>query len=433
MPIVCFSLQHDHAPAGAIGMMSASADERAVLARQWIAGEPRVAEALTIVTCNRVEWWGVVESVCPARHGLQRTLSAWCGREVALDEAAGWQTLENDRAIEHLLRVACGLEAMVRGEGEILGQVRRAHEEGLAAGTVGDELHALFRRVVKTARGLRHRELANASGRTRSAAQAAAAMARQRAEQYRRGAAPIRVLIVGAGAVAGDVAGCVAAWADATTTIVNRTADRAETLARLHGFHAAELGELDAALAEAEVVFATTFHPGEVFDAAAMAAVIARRTTPLVFVDLSAAEGAYLGALVDSPLLSLLTLGDLGEAATANDTDRVARFEAAVARELPELLRWRRSLEADRIANDVRRRLDDIRREHLVRYVGAGEELPLNVDAMSQSLLNAVLHEVTASIRALDPADADDARAMATVQRLFNLHVPASTPGERTS
>ncbi len=235
-----------------------------------------VAEAVLVSTCNRVEWY--VAGPDPDAAG--RAAAAFFAGEAG-DGSASVRVSAGQDAVRHAFRVAAGLDSMIIGEPEILGQMRTALAAARAAGTVGPKLDALFRAALATGRRLR-REV-DGGGRAASVPYAAAA----RAARILGSLAGRRVLVVGAGKMARLAAQAVAEAGARTVVVANRTASAAGELAARVGGEIASLGAIEAQLARADAVIVCTGAREAVVTEAAVARAGAGRRLPLVIVDIA--------------------------------------------------------------------------------------------------------------------------------------------------
>lgn len=308
-----------------------------------------------LATCNRSELYWVSMAVGPAdaevaqlfREALRRS-----GVDAPATERAG------EAAVRHLLRVASGLDSLVLGEVEILGQVRAALQEAPEHELLG----GVFRAAVRTGRMARA-ETAIGAGAISVASSAIHAL------EARVSLAGAGVVIVGAGDTARAAARQIAADAAASIVIVNRTAAHAEALAAEVRGRAAGLSSLDEEIGVADVVIVAS--RGETFlvDAASLARVRAAShlARPLVFVDLS------MPRLVDPavarvPGVSVIDLGTIQSAVEENRRRRAAevpKVEAIIDREIEWLATWARHESLRPLIAGLRRKAEALRQTEL--------------------------------------------------------------------
>jgi len=346
-----FSLSHRTCGLPALGGVVAHGDAARLHASLTGAG----IESIVLSTCNRFEvYWRA------ARLGDDQTVSAML--EAALPLAKdllheGSARLSGDAAACHAFRVCSGLESMVLGEAEILGQVRSAIEQSPGAGTF---LRGVFTAAIRTGRGAR------ASTGIGTGALSVASAAIEQLELC----VPLgdkRVLLIGAGETAAKVARQLRALNVGTLVIANRTLDRAQALAAGSGAIAVGLEAIADEIAAAHVVICATHSTSWMVTRAH----VASRTpaSPLVLVDLSmppAIEPFVVNGVARIDLLEV-------ERATAAYRQRrekeIPRVEAFITRELEWLRAWARQELVRPFVSTLRQKADVIRRDELERAV----------------------------------------------------------------
>ena len=341
-----------------------------------------VGEALLLVTCNRTELYGTA-AVEDLRQALLATADAPAETPLFVLHGRG--------AVHHLLAVSAGLDSMILGEPQILGQVKDALATARRLGKLGAVLDRLGRQALAAGRRVRNETLL---GRDRpSIPKAAAALAREAFAQSPGGT----MLVIGAGKVGALTA--QALWdVDAGVLLVtNRTPAAAETLARAIGGRAAEFGDLDRLLGEADIIISCTGSPRPLLDLDRVRrAMDVRAGRPLVVIDLAvprdvAPEVRHL------PGLRLFDLDDLrGRASHGISPDVVAQAEAIVEQETAEFLAWVAGRQAVPTIQALRRRAEALLEEELAAMTEADPEF---LRAFGQRLLNKLLHHPLVRMR----------------------------------
>jgi len=290
---------------------------------------PHVAEALVLATCNRIEIYAEVDRF----HGSVEDLTALLVTQTDLPPEQVLSALYvhyDEAAVAHLFSVATGLESMVVGEGQILGQVREALRGGQDDETVGPALNSLFQQ------GLRAGKRAHFETDIDRAGQSLVSVALDEAARTIGPLEGARVFIVGAGSIAALAAASVRRAGASRIVISSRTPANAERLAAHVGGHSAVLDELGAELSRCDLVISCTGATGTVVSADLIAGAMVRRQagTPLAIIDLALPHDVepLAADLPDVFLVSLKTLADSVRNGSA--AEDVAAIKAIVAEEV---------------------------------------------------------------------------------------------------
>ncbi len=239
-----------------------------------------VQEATVLATCNRIEVYTDVDRF----HGSVETLThALCelGGQGADDVIPHLYVHYDDGAVSHLFHVASGLDSMVVGEGQILGQVREALRLGQELGTVGPALNAAFQQALRVAKRT------HAETDIDRAAPSLVSVSLQRAEQHVGPLAGKRAVVVGAGSMASLAVATLTRVGAGEVVVLNRTAEKATRLAQLHGGRTAPLGALVEEAADADLLLSCTGSVGLVVTAEALQAARGASERPLAVIDLA--------------------------------------------------------------------------------------------------------------------------------------------------
>lgn len=417
----------------AVGMSHRSADLR-VLERATVpAGEvgkvldellrcDNIVEAAMVTTCNRVEVYAVVQTF----HGGLADVVAVLGRHSGLDAAELYEHLYVHyaaSAVEHLFSVAAGLDSMVVGESQILGQVRNAYGTAREAGTVGRTLHELVQRALRVGKRV-HSEtgLDRAGGSVVSEALADA-------DRLLGGLAGRRALLVGAGSMGGLAAAALRRAGIGEIVVANRTETAGARLAELQREHgvpatAVGLGDLTGHLAAADVVVSCTGASGTVIDTDTVAAAVTGRDRPLVVCDLGLPRDVD-GAVADLDHVTIIDLESLQRRlATSPSGLDTRRASEIVADEVRGYFATQRSAEVTPTVTALRRRAAEVVDAELLRLDSRLPELADGVrDELAQTVRRVVdklLHTPTVRVKELasGPAGAEYAEAL---RELFQL------------
>ena len=422
--LIGLGLSHDTAPLALRERLALAPDDARALVGGLVAGDP-VDEAVALSTCNRTELYLVAGDAAAAGRAALRALARRAG--MGAPALGAKLAVRRERAVvEHLFAVAAGLESMVLGEAEILGQLRRAHELARDAGACGPLLDRLLRDALGAGRRAR---AGSAIGRCGVSVSSAAV------ELAREALGPLadrRVLLVGAGKSSEVTARVLRSQGVRVLRVVNRDRARAEALAGCDGA-GVPFAALDAQLAAADLVLTATSSPRPVIDRAAVERATAGRAgRPLVLVDLAVPRDVD-PAVRAVPGVELFDLDDVERRAARNRAARAgdaARARAILADEVERFERWRAERAVAPAVAALHERGDDVVRELLERNEPHWEALsPADrerVAALARAVAKRLLHEPTRRVkRAAQDGAPDPARAALD---LFGLD-PAGADG----
>ena len=385
--------------------------------REALAGLTRVrpvSEAAILSTCNRTELYLAAEQPEAAADWLTGYYRLTPG-----ELAPYLYTLPRDQAVRHAFRVASGLDSMVLGEPQILGQMKDAVRAADAAGTLGTVLHKLFQRSFAVAKEVRSTTEVGAH----SVSMAAAAV--KLAARIFPSLSEQKVLFIGAGEMIELCATHFAAQGPARITIANRTLERAERLAhRLNG-RAIELRSLAGELHEYDIVVSCTASSLPILGKGLVErALKARRRLPMFMVDLAVPRDIEpeVGELDD---VFLYTVDDLKDIVQGNlDTRRsaVEQAEAIIDTQVGQFMHWMQVRQSVPLIRALRDQAEDARRhevERALKQLARGDDPRQVLEALSQGLTNKLMHAPT---QALNEASGEERRTLAeTLARLFRI------------
>ena len=420
-PLVCVGLSHYTAPVN-VRERLALPDERQTELLQAMAQAP--AEALLISTCNRVELY-----VLGPGDDLQDRTRAALARAAGDDLLPYLYAHRGEAAVLHLFRVAASLDSMVLGEPQVLGQVKDAFEQAQRMGAARGELTRICAAAFGSAKRVRtETDLGRAAT---SMASAAVVMARHVFD----GLDGKTVLLVGAGEMA-ELGGKHVLSAGASRVLVtNRTFERAEALAVSLGGEAVPFERLEESLVLADMVVCTTASPAPLITREKVARVLKpRRHRPLILVDLAVPRDVD----PDVSTLDGVYAFDVDDIQKVVDQNQAARTAAAasaevlVSEEVGRYIRQRAVREQVPVLAQLRARAEQIRRAELERAMAnlsapLGPEQLKVIEAMTSAIVNKMLHQPTARLRAVEAGDSELADAAA---ELFGLDGTPRKAGE---
>jgi glutamyl-tRNA reductase len=397
MKLALVGVSHHHARVELRERAALRLDEAGALARELADGR----EAVVLSTCNRTEVYVTGDD---AEAQALEALRARGGDDLA---AVAYRLTDHAAAL-HLFRVAAGLDSLVPGEGEILGQVRAAYE----AGAPGPLLNRLFHDAIRA--GKRARSQTTIGESPSSVPAAGAALAQQVFGEL----SGRSVLVVGAGAVGELAARGLASRGATIAAVASRSFERAEELARSVGATPVELDDLRGRLAEIDVVVACTGSPGFVVT---RDDVPERRGRPLFLIDLAVPRDVdpAVNELDACYVYDIDDLQAVVDATLAGRRREAERAEAIVGEEADRFRAWRASLDVVPTIASLRARAEAIRAAELSKAKLTASEREA-VESITTQILNKLLHLPT--IRMKEAAAAADGVLYAdAVRHLFGL------------
>ncbi|MFF0310844.1 glutamyl-tRNA reductase [Streptosporangium sp. NPDC004379] len=422
MSVLVVGLSHRTAPMALLERVSVTGDALVKLLHD-VQRDPAVAEAMVVSSCNRVEVYAVVDRFHAAVNGLSELLGVHSG--VPLDQLSAHLYVHyEDRAVEHLFSVAAGLDSMVLGEGQILGQVRSALRLAQEEGTLGATLNDLVQQALRVGKRS-HAE----TGIDRAGA-SLVSVGLTLAERVIGPVGDRTALVVGAGSMSSLSAATLQRAGVTDIVVVNRTHERAVRLAQAVGGRAAEFGELAAELDRADLVISCTGATDLVITADMVPA------REMFLLDIALPRDVD-PAVRDLPGVTLVDLESMQDGIADADTDDGGRAEAIVSvREIvaEEVAAYLSAERASRVTPTVvalRTKAADVVEAELGRLVSRLPELDGRArDEVTQTIRRVVdklLHEPTVRVKQLAQSPAGDHYAEA-LRELFNLDpkVPAA-------
>lgn len=451
MSLVVVGLSHRSAPVGVLEQVAVSAAEGGKVLGQLLERE-HVAEALLLSTCNRVEVYAVVATF----HGGLADITDVLARQsaIALDKLSDHLYVHYAAAgVEHLFSVAAGLDSMVVGEPQILGQLRTAYADAEQAGTIGRTLHEVVQQALRVGKRV-HTETgidaAGASVVSEALAATAAALAGADADLADAdlagvGLAGRRALVLGAGSMGGLAAAQLRRAGVAEIVVANRThvsAARLASLCEAEGTpaRAISLDGVAAVLAAVDVVICCTgasvavLSVDQIADARGVDQISGARghcRTPLVVCDLGLPRNVEpgVGGLPGVTLLDLTTVGRRLEQRGTESNNAVSAAHRLVAQEVRAYLVAQRTAEVTPTVAALRRRAAEVVDAELLRLDGRLPGLDTAVrDELARTVRRVVdklLHAPTVRVKQLAEAGGGEAYADA-LRELFELDPQAA-------
>ncbi|HEY8476354.1 MAG TPA: glutamyl-tRNA reductase [Chloroflexota bacterium] len=422
MIIVAVGLNHRVAPIELRERLSFRPDEMpAALA----ALRGYASEGALLSTCNRTEVYGLVGHSASGQRSLAHFLSD--SRRVPLDEFLPHLYVHvQEGAVAHLFRVACGLDSMVVGEPQILGQVREAYEAARSAGTAGTVIGRLFQHAIEV--GKRARTETEISRNAVSVSSVAVGLAQRCLGDL----AGRTVLVIGAGEMGKATARSLVGAGASRLLVASRTLEHAAALAGTVGGQALALGGVEAALVDADIVISSTAAPGYVLDYETVRrAHGARGGRPLLLVDIAVPRDVD-PAVATLPNVHLYNVDDLQALSEANLRERereAQRVETMLAAEVPRFKDWWYSREVVPTISALLDWAESVRREEVAKAVsrlgGLSAREVETIEAMSSAIVNKLLHHPIVRLKA-QSGDGSAHEFAHVVRELFPIRVETS-------
>ncbi|MBN3206966.1 glutamyl-tRNA reductase [Pectobacterium brasiliense] len=397
MTLLALGINHKTAPVSLRERVVFSPDKLGV-ALDSLLQQPLVQGGVVLSTCNRTELYLSVDAQENQREQLIRWLCEY--HQLRPEEVNGslyWH--QDNAAVSHLMRVASGLDSLVLGEPQILGQVKKAFAESQRGHSLSSELERLFQKSFTVAKRVRTETDIGASA--VSVAFAACTLARQIFESL----SDVTVLLVGAGETIELVARYLREHKVQKMVIANRTRERAQALAAEVGAEVITLAELDEQLVQADIVISSTASTLPIIGKGMMERTLkARRNQPMLMVDIAVPRDIEpeVGKL---PNVYLYSVDDLHAIIQHNLAQRKAaavQAESIVQQESSDFMAWLRAQSAVETIRDYRAQADELRAEMTAKALAAiqqGNDVEAVIQELTHRLTNRLIHAPTKSLQ----------------------------------
>jgi glutamyl-tRNA reductase len=396
--------------------------EKAREALEGLFAEHILAEGAIVSTCNRAEIYGVSE-----REDDVDALSGFFSRFHRVDDALLRQTAltgRGDATARHLFRVASGLDSMVLGEAQILGQIREAHRVATAAGSLRAVTNRLFMSALEC--GKRVRAETGLGTRPTSVAGLALTLAGRIFESLKGR----RALLIGAGETAELTARLLLDEGVSEIVVANRSFDRAQALASASGGRAVPWDQRAVAAAEVDLILSATNATEPVLTADALEAAreSSRRRGPLLVLDLAVPRDVEIavGDLPDVYRYDIEALTGMADANAKARLEEVPKAEAIVEECVGRFADWWGGLLHVDVVRGLREKVERIRRSEIEKYngklSGLSEKDRATVERLTETLIGRILHDPTVGLKEGDASERLEKAA--SVRALFRLDEP---------
>ena len=379
-----------------------------------------LSEAAIVSTCNRTEFYCAVREPELAREALQTFVAR--EKQVDLSELQHHSyVLPHASAVRHAFRVASGLDSMVLGEPQILGQMKQAERLARGAGGLGLLLNHLFQRTFAVAKEVRSTTEIGAH----SVSMAAAAV--RLAQRIFGDLGGESVLFVGAGEMIELCATHFAAQRPRSLTVANRTVERAESLAHRFHAHSMRLGDLPEALHRFDIIVSCTASSLPIIGLGMVErAIRSRRHKPIFIVDLAVPRDVEpeVARLDDVYVYTVDDLGRVVQSGVEGRQAAVSQAEAIIESRVRDFESWLNARAAVPLIQGLRERADQLRGvelERARRQLARGESPEAVLEALAQALTAKFLHDPMAALRSSEVDDpAERAQIAALLARFYH-------------
>jgi glutamyl-tRNA reductase len=388
---------------------------------QRLIAQPYMGEAVVLSTCNRVEVYAAVTGFHGGLTDVCNVLSEQSGLSAA-DLAAHLYVHYDEAAVRHSFRVSAGLDSMVVGEAQILGQLRDAYHVATESDSAGRLLHELMQQALRVGKR------AHAETGIDKAGQSVVTAALEVASAQLGDLAGARALVIGAGAMGALSVATLTRAGIGPLRVTNRSTERADRLAEAYGAVAVPFADLDAALADADLVVSATASTGPVLSRDRLSA-----ARPLVVLDLAVPRDVA----PDAADLDGVTVIDIDGLAAGRRTlpavAETAAVEQIVAAEVEHFLGWLRGTDIAPTVAALRTRADEVVAAELRKLMARRPELTAeqrgDVSRTLHRVVQQLLHSPTVRVRRLAAEPGGDQYA-ALLRELFDLDVPHATQAD---
>lgn len=414
MAVWTLGINHTTAPLDLRGRFAFASEQLAPTLHHLRQALPRQPEAAIVSTCNRTEVY------CAGEHTEIETTLDWLARSGGVSPAAlrsHTYSLENGMAARHAFRVASGLDSMVLGEPQILGQLKNAVRAAEQAGALGTTLSQLFQRSFAVAKQVRSSTEIGAH----SISMAAAAV--RLAGQLFEDLGEVRVLFVGAGEMIELCATHFSARQPRSITIANRTLERGAKLAAQFAGQVMRLSDLPDRLHEFDAVVSCTASTLPIIGLGAVERALKRRKhRPMFMVDLAVPRDVEpeVKALQDVYLYTVDDLAGVVQAGQANRQAAVAQAEVIIDAGVQGFMHWIEQRGTVPLIQQLNAQADEWRVAEIARarkLLAKGDDVDAVLEALSRGLTQKMLHGAMAELRSGDPGARS--QASSAVQHFF--------------
>jgi glutamyl-tRNA reductase len=387
---------------------------------------PEVNEAAILSTCNRTEIYCDTEE--------PEIISHWLANEHQLlqhELSPFLYVHEGNQGIKHTLRVASGLDSMMIGEPQILGQMKQAYQQACRLGTVKTQLRPVFEYIFSASKRIRTRSGIGTN--PVSVAYAAVQLIGQLFTNYK----PLNVFLIGSGETASLVAKYLYQHGVHRFMVASRTLENAQKLANTFGGKTVSIGDIPQYLSQADVVISATACPLPFINKSLVEHTMSqRKQAPMFFLDLAVPRDIEnnVGELDQVHLYNVDDLQVMIEKGMDERRHAALQAEQLIESELDNYIRWHRSLRAKDVICDYRNQMQHLAQQELERALkklSAGQSQQTVLNEFSERLVNKLTHNPTTGLRQIAWDGREDLLSLA--QYLFNTTTQCQSSYEEIS
>jgi len=390
MPIIACGINHKTAPIELREKVIFS-PEKLALYLQDLSLNENIREAVLLSTCNRSELYCDTDDM--------NKITEWFCRHHQLTPAELQPAMyfyRQDEAVRHIMQVACGLDSMVLGESQVLGQMKEAFSESCAAGTVGTLFNRLFQQVFAVAKEVRTNTAIGACPVSVSSATVSFIK-----EHFSKNISESNIVLIGAGVTIDLVMRHLQPQSLQKITIVNRSVENAYELAKKYAVRAASMAELPTTLAQADIVISATGGTTPIVTKAMLSA----RTKPVFIVDIAVPRDVE-SSVLELEQVKLYSIDDLKSIIQKNMRGREHAADKArevIKQRTEDFMAWLHSL--DLVATTIRayrKQIENLCESELaksLRQLQRGDDPAQVLTVFARALTQKLLHTPTVQLR----------------------------------
>lgn len=390
MPIIACGINHKTAPIDLREKVIFSSEKLGLYLQDLISGE-NIKEAVLLSTCNRSELYCHTDNT--------NTIYEWFCRQHAISNnelKSAWYCHQDQTAIEHMMQVACGLDSMVLGESQILGQMKDAFSEACAAGSIGPQFNRLFQQIFSVAKDVRTNTAIGAC--PVSIASSAVNLAK---EVFQKPLSEAKILLIGAGDTIRLVMRHLQTQGVIKLIIANRNPENASLLAENFAAKSISFADLSNELIQSDIVISATGSPHPIVTKNMFTQV----HKPLFIIDVAVPRDVE-PSVKELPNVSLFSIDDLKNRIHHNLRGRehaALKAQQVIQEKSTEFMIWLASIE--QVATTIRayrkqiENLCDVELTKAIRQIGRGEEPIQVLTSFAHALTNKLLHNPSVQLR----------------------------------